>query len=307
MGQKYDVIIIGGGPAGLTSAIYTSRDRLATLIIERGSFGGMINEAEIIENYPGYADSVSGSELATQMHEQAKRFGAKEVMADVQTIKLEDGCFTVMTDETHFVSKSIILACGSEKRKLGVVGEREYLGKGVSYCATCDAAFFRNKIVAVVGGGNSALFEALALSKFVRKVYVLHRREQFRATSVVQERALAEPKIELVYSTVVREIKGEEVVTGIAVENVRNNQVSNLAVDGLFIAVGMSPNTAFLKNIICLNEQGMIVVDERMRTSVQGVFAAGDVRQNSIGQVISAAGDGAVAAISAIKWVADMG
>jgi len=302
--QTYDVIIVGGGPAGLSAAIYTSRDRLDTLLIEKGLTGGMINEAEKVDNYPGFPEGVSGMDLTSRMYQQAQKYGLKDVNAEVTGIEVSDKhSFTVKTSDGEYISKAVIIAGGSDKQKLDVPGEKEYTGRGVSYCATCDAPFYTNKVVAVVGGGNSALYEAMHLAKFAVKVYIIHRRDQLRATPVVQERVREEPKIEFILSTVVEAVEGGDFVEKLKIKDVATGKKSELKLDGVFVSIGLKPNTGYLKGLVELDEAGMIVVNDKMETSVPGMFAAGDIRHNSIRQSITAAGDGATAAVNAKKWV----
>lgn len=301
---QFDVVIIGGGPAGLSAAIYTARDLLSTLLIEKNIIGGMINEADRIDNYPGFHESISGMDLTAKMHSQAQKFKLHEVNAEVLSITENTSRgFIIKTTDSEYFTKAIIVASGSVKQKLNIPGEKEYVGRGVSYCATCDAFFYREKTVAVVGGGNSALYEALHLAKFASKVYVLHRRNQLRATAIIRERAKAEPKIELIFSTIVEAIHGMGFVEKLQLRNVVSGITTELKIDGVFVSIGLNPNTSFLNNLLAQDENGMIVVNEHMQTSVPGIFAAGDIRHNSIRQVIAAAGDGAVAAINAKKWV----
>jgi len=301
---QFDVVIIGGGPAGLSAAIYTARDLLSTLLIEKNIIGGMINEADRIDNYPGFHESISGMDLTAKMHSQAQKFKLHEVNAEVLSITENTSRgFIIKTTDSEYFTKAIIVASGSVKQKLNIPGEKEYVGRGVSYCATCDAFFYREKTVAVVGGGNSALYEALHLAKFASKVYVLHRRNQLRATAIIRERAKAEPKIELIFSTIVEAIHGMDFVEKLQLRNVVSGITTELKIDGIFVSIGLNPNTSFLNNLLAQDENGMIVVNEHMQTSVPGIFAAGDIRHNSIRQVIAAAGDGAVAAINAKKWV----
>jgi thioredoxin reductase (NADPH) len=303
--SKYDVIIIGSGPAGLTAGIYTSRARLKTLLIEKGAIGGMIIKAGLVENYPGFDDGVSGVDLTMAMHRQALKFGLENFAAEVSGLKIDGENKVVKTSEGDFASRAVIIAGGAERQKLGVPGEAEYAGKGVSYCATCDGAFFRDKMVAAVGGGNAAITEALELTRFASRVFVIHRRNELRATKVVQEKAFAEKKIEFIWDTVVVAILGETFVNKIKMRNVKTEQESVINVDGVFVNVGSQPNTAYLKDILALDDAGAIVVNEKMETGVPGVYAAGDIRSGSIRQVIGAAGDGAVAAINAGIYLID--
>ena len=306
MSKVYDVIIIGSGPAGLTAALYTSRNKLSTLIIEKGLIGGNINEAEKVDNYPGFPKGIGGMELTTLMNEQAALYGAEVINDDVISVKVDGNIKTVTVAQGHFTAKALIIAGGSERQKLNAPGEKEYTGKGVSYCATCDAPFFRDKRVAVVGGGNSALYEALHIARFASKVSLIHRRDQFRATPVVQDKVFAEPKIECIWNSIVREVQGETFVNRLRLEDVRTGQDSYLEVDGVFIAIGLIPNTSYLKDIVPLDEKGAVIVNNMMETAVPGVFAAGDIRINSIRQVVAAAGDGAVAAVSAAAYIENL-
>ena len=306
MSKVYDVIIIGGGSAGLTAALYTSRNKLSTLIIEKGLIGGNINEAEKVDNYPGFPKGIGGMELTTLMNEQAALYAAEVINDDVISVKVDGNIKTVTAAQGHFTAKALIIAGGSERQKLNAPGEKEYTGKGVSYCATCDAPFFRDKRVGVVGGGNSALYEALHIARFASKVSLIHRRDQFRATPVVQDKVFAEPKIECIWNSIVREVQGETFVNRLRLEDVRTGQDSYLEVDGVFVAIGLIPNTSYLKDIVPLDEKGAVIVNNMMETAVPGVFAAGDIRINSIRQVVAAAGDGAVAAVSAAAYIENL-
>lgn len=295
--EKYDVVIIGGGPAGLSAAIYTARARLNSLLIERGIVGGQIINAEVVENYPGFPQGISGMELTQLMHQQATGFGLKTIVAEVIGVELAGDQKLVKTAEGDFAARMVIIASGSERNKLGVPGEEEYTGKGVSYCATCDAAFFRDKPVAVVGGGNAALTEALHLTRFASKVTLIHRRNRLRATTILQEKAQAEPKMSFLFDTVVEAVEGGDFVKRLRLSNVNTGAESTLEVAGVFVSVGFRPNTEYLKGAVPLDETGAVIVNEDLQTKVAGVYAAGDVRSRSVWQVITAAGDGACAAI----------
>jgi thioredoxin reductase (NADPH) len=301
--KDYDVIIIGGGPAGLSAGIYASRARLVSLLMERGVVGGQILNAEWVENYPGFPEGISGLDLIQFMHQQANKFGLETATAEVTGIEITGERKLVKASQDSYVARAVIIASGSERQKLGVPGEAEFTGKGVSYCATCDGAFFREKPVAVVGGGNAAITEALELTKFASKITVIHRRDQLRATKILQERAFAEPKIEFMWDTVVEEIAGDAFVQRLRVRNVKSGQESSPEVSGVFISVGFKPNTDYLRGILTLDATGAIVTNDRMETEVPGILAAGDIRSNSIQQVISAAGDGATAAIYAERYI----
>ena len=301
--KQYDVVIIGGGPAGLSAGIYTARARLATLLIERAAIGGQIINAAMVENYPGFTAGISGIDLTQGMHEQATKFGMETFYDEVSGIEVSEGRKIVRTAQGDFTAKAIIIAGGSERQKLKVPGEAEFTGRGVSYCATCDGAFFRDKAVAVVGGGNAAIAEALELVKFASSITVVHRRNELRATKIVQEKAFAEPKIQFMLDTVVEEISGGTFVEKIKVRNVKTDAATLLKVDGVFVNVGSQPATAYLKGLVELDANGAIVTGKDMATAVPGIFAAGDIRSGSIRQVIGAAGDGAIAAVNAGKYI----
>jgi thioredoxin reductase (NADPH) len=300
----YEVIIIGGGPAGLTAGLYASRAGLKSLLVERGTIGGQIINATLVENYPGFPQGISGSELGSLMHQQAVKYGLEVVIAEVKGIA-QGQPYSISTTEGDFEGTAIIIAAGSEYRKLGVLGEERLSGHGVSYCATCDGFFFRDRAVAVIGGGDTAITDALELTRHAKKVYVIHRRDQLRAGQVLQQRVLAEPKLEFVWSTVVEEVLGDRVLEGLKLRNVKTGQQSNLKVDGVFVAVGLMPNSRSFFDIVDLDDAGYIVTEETMATSIPGIFAGGDIRRNSPRQVSSAVGDGATAAMSAFRYIQD--
>jgi len=300
--SEYDVTIIGGGPAGLTAGLYAARAGLKSLLVEQGVFGGQIVNAQLVENYPGFPEGISGTELGEFMRRQATKYGLETLNTGVSGVRAGDP-YEVSTSEGNIQAKSIIIAAGSEYRKLDVDGEERLAGRGVSYCATCDGFFFRDREVAVVGGGDTAITDALELAQHCRKVYIIHRRDQLRATKALQEKAFSHPKIEVVWDSVVDEIVGDKMLEGLRLRNVKTGQSSDLEVDGIFVAVGIKPNSQTFSQLVTLDEAGFIVTDEMMRTSAPGIFAAGDVRHNSFRQVITAAGDGAAAAMSAFKYV----
>ncbi|MFC2041138.1 thioredoxin-disulfide reductase [Chloroflexota bacterium] len=302
---NYDVVIIGAGPAGLTAGLYTSRAGLSSLLIERGLFGGQIINAEKVENYPGFPEGISGFELGQLMHQQAEKYGLKTVTANATGLELQEGQKTVNTTEGNFTARALIIAGGSERQKLGVPGEKEFTGKGVSYCATCDAAFFKELPVAVVGGSDTAITEALHLAKFTTRVYLIHRRRQLRATRILQERAFAEPKIEFLWDSTVARIEGENFVKKLLINNVPTGAKSTLEVGGVFVSIGFKPDTEYLKGILTLDPVGHIITNEKMETEISGIFAAGDIRQYSARQAITAAGDGATAAVYAEKFLTE--
>jgi thioredoxin reductase (NADPH) len=299
---KYEVVIIGGGPAGLSAGLYTSRAGLKSILIERGMFGGQIVNAALVENYPGFPDGISGADLGSLMHQQATKYGLETVTAEVSGLELGKP-HKITTTEGGFEADAIIIAAGSEYLKLGVPGEETLLGHGVSYCATCDGFFFRGKEVAVVGGGDTAITDALELAQHASKVYLIHRRDQLRAGKVLGQRAFDEPKIEFIWDTVVEEIVGGQLVKALSLRNVKTKRLSTLEVAGVFVAVGLKPNSQPFAEVIKLSGTGHIITDELMATSAKGIFAAGDIRRNSARQITSAVGDGATAALSAFSYL----
>ena len=297
------MVIIGGGPAGLTAGLYCARSRFNALLIEQGVIGGQITSAERVENYPGFPKGISGIELGQLIHEQATSYGLETLLAEVTTVVPGRKRNLVGSSEGDFIAESIIIASGSQFRKLGVPGEDKFVGKGISYCATCDGPLFKGKTVAVIGGGDSAVTEALYLSKFASSVKVIHRRSQLRASKIFEERATAEPKIEFIWDTVVTQIEGDGVVKQLTLKNTKNDRISILELAGVFVAIGSKPNSAQWRGLLPLDEEGYIITNELMETKISGIFAAGDVRHNSARQAITAAGDGATAAISAARFL----
>ena len=301
--KTYEVIIIGGGPAGLTAGLYTSRAGLSTLLIESALLGGTMTTTEMIENYPGFPKGITGAELSQLMEEQAKRFGLDVINQEVLEVRLEGDQKVVQTYETIYHSETLIIATGTEYLKLGIPGEETFIGKGVSFCATCDGAFFKDSRIMVVGGGDSALTEALFLTKFAKEVTIVHRRNALRATKIYQERAFANPKIKFLWDSAVQEIKGDKMVHSLLVKNVKTNEVKEFETEGVFLFVGISPKTQFLKGLVDMDEGGYILTNENCETSQKGILAAGDCRKKLLRQIATAVGDGATAAFAAEKYL----
>jgi thioredoxin reductase (NADPH) len=304
----YDVIVIGAGPAGLCAAMYAGRGMLRALTLERGAPGGELLNTDLIEDYIGF-ESIKGHELAQKMAAHAAKFGAELVTATVTTVrKADDGLFDVETESGRtYRAPAVILTAGGTPVKLGVPGEKEYAGKGVSYCAVCDGAFFKGEVLAVVGGGDAAVEEADYLTRYAQKVYIVHRRDQFRASKIIQERALANPKIEVVWNKVVRQIVGDGgQVRQLELEDTVTGEVSTLAVGGVFVFIGFTPNTGVVDGHVEHDAGGYLITDERMMTSIPGLFAAGDVRSQLTRQITTAVGDATTAAIAVEKYLAEL-
>ncbi len=298
----YDTIIIGAGPAGLTAAIYAARSGLTTLVIEQMFAGGQMTSTLDIENYPG-TTKVLGPDLSMAMEEQARVCGAEILYASVEYVDLKGDVKTVTTSSGNFESKTVILATGASRRKLGCRGETDFIGRGVSYCATCDGGFYKDKVVAVVGGGDVALEDAIHLSKLAKHVYLIHRRDTFRGSHALIERIKNLSNVELVMDTVVDVIEGEDFVNAIRIHNVKTDIEGHAEVDGVFIAVGNSPNTELFANAITLDDGGYVPSDENCTTNIKGVFVAGDLRRKPLYQVVTAVSDGAVAAKKAFEYI----
>ena len=300
---NYDMLILGGGPAGLAAAIYATRGTLKTAIIDISMIGGQPANYLEIENYPGFSLS-GGFELMEKFEEHADKFGVdKFPMEEIAKVELEKDEKIVETTNKIFKSKAIILATGAKAQKLGIPGEKELGGRGVSYCAVCDGAFFKEKVVTVVGGGNAAVEEAMYLTKFASKVRIIHRRDQFRADKIVQDRAFANPKLEIIWDTVPLEIKGENKVSSIVLKNVKTDEIFELDTDGVFPYIGFAPNSELFNAQVNTDKAGFIITDMHLATNISGVYAAGDMRVTPLRQVITATADGAIAATSAIKYL----
>ncbi len=303
----YDVLIIGGGPAGLTAGLYTSRAKLKSLLVERMLLGGQVMTTTKVENYPGFPGGIDGPDLMVRFQEHCQEFGLETMTGEVTGLIDKGDEKLVTVDGKEFRTKAVIITTGAEPSKLGVSGEVEFTGRGVSYCATCDGAFFRNVPVAIIGGGDTAAEEALFLCRFASKVYMVHRRDELRATKVLQDRVFANDKIEMVWNSTVEEVVGDNTgVTSLILRNKQDGSQRDLEADGMFVAVGVTPKAHFLVDILDLNPGGYILTDSECRTSMTGVVAAGDVRKKILKQIATAVGDGAIAAIVAEKYLDDM-
>jgi thioredoxin reductase (NADPH) len=302
--REYDIVIAGGGPAGLAAGLYAARGMHRTVLLEKGVVGGQISLTELVENYPG-VPTVNGFDLAQTMLKQAESYGMETVYVEVTGLEQADKKWRVKTAEDTFLAKAVIVTSGAEYNKLGIPGEERLTGKGVSYCATCDAAFFRGMDVAVVGGGDAAMDEGLFTSRYADKVSVIHRRDELRAGRILQERAFANPKMDFVWNTVVEEIVGNGQVTGVKLKDVVTGKESEMPLSAVFIFIGQHPNSSILEGLVEMDAGKHAIVDEWMRTKRPGLFAAGDVRQNSARQVASSVGDGVTAAIAADHYMRD--
>lgn len=300
------VIIIGSGPAGLTAAVYAARAQLAPLVFVGDTLGGQVAVSSEIENYPGFPEGLTGPELGELFQKQAERFGGRLEYDTITSVDLSVRPFKVKAYGGEYETQSLIIATGSSPRKLGVPGEEKLAGRGVSYCATCDGFFYRDKEIVMVGGGDAAVEESMFLTRFASKVYQVHRRDRLRAERYLQERAFRNEKIEFVWDTVVDEIAGDQAVTGVQLRNVKTGEVRLHPIQGIFIAIGYTPNTEFLDGQVALNEMGYVLTDERMRTSVKGVYAAGDVQDWMYRQIATSVGDGCRAAMEVEKYIAEL-
>ena len=303
MRHLYDVIIIGGGPGGYTAALYAARAGLDTLVLEKLSAGGQMALTTQIDNYPGFEAGIDGFTLGEKMQQGAERFGAKTEIVEVDGVHLQGPVKTVHTNEGIFEAKTVILAMGAHPRKLGIPDEARLVGHGLHYCAACDGMFYKDKIVAVVGGGNSAAADAMLLSRVARKVYLIHRRDSLRASKVYHDPLMKAERVEFLWNTTVSGLIHTEKLTGVNLKNVQTGEESDLALDGLFISIGRAPETGLFAGQIALDDQGYIAADETTRTSLPGVFAVGDVRTKPMRQIVTAVGDGAVAALYAEEYL----
>lgn len=299
----YELIIVGGGPAGLAAGVYAARDGLRCLLLEKGHAGGQVNLATEVANYPGFTSSIPGIRLADMLREHAEKFSLRILAEKAASLAVEGRFIGITTDKGSYATRTAIIAAGASLRTLGVPGEERLRGRGVSYCGSCDGPLFKEKSLVVVGGGDTAIEEALFLTRFARRVRLVHRREKLRAHRGLQQKARENKKIEFVWNSVVKEIRGEGSVQGVLVEDVRAGGHAELPCDGVFIFVGSTPDTGFLRGALALDEEGYIITDIAMRTSLEGVFAAGDVRKDSVRQIASAVGDGVTAVIQAERYL----
>jgi thioredoxin reductase (NADPH) len=301
----YDVIIIGGGLAGLTAGLYTNRGGLKTLLFEKMFTGGQAATTNMIENYPGFDEPISGPDFAMKIENHARKFGLEILYDEITGLELDGKIKKVTTDKQTYECKAVILAMGAEAKKLGLDKEDEFRGRGVSYCATCDGAFYRGKDVIVVGGGDTAAEDAMFLSQYVNKVYLVHRRDALRASKIVADRVVTNSKVEKIWDSAVEAILGEEQVTGARIVNLKTGEKRDIQADGIFVAIGVRPNSELIKDKITMSQAGYVLSNESMQTNIPGVFAAGDLRQKPLLQLVTAASDGAVAAVSAQRYIVE--
>lgn len=299
----YDIVIIGGGPAGYTAALYASRAGFSTLLIERMSAGGQLALTDIVDNYPGFEEGIDGFTLGMKMQSSAERFGALTEYAEVVGLDLNGDIKKIITDSGEFSARSVIIATGANPRELELPYEKEFLGKGIHYCAHCDGRFYKDKTVMVVGGGNSAVADALYLSRLVKKVYLVHRRDTLRATKIYHEPLKSSENIEFLWDSSISEFVFDERITGAKIKNLKTDEVIAYPCDGIFVSIGRKPATDFLKGVVDLDENGYIIADETTKTNIDGVFAVGDVRTKDLRQIVTAVSDGAVAVHYAEKYL----
>jgi thioredoxin reductase (NADPH) len=304
----YDVIIIGGGPAGLTAGIYAGRARLKSLLVEKLIHGGQMMTTDFVENYPGFPEGISGPELSDRMRKQAERFGLEIITGEVLELKPGDPAHTVVLEDRELKAGAVIISTGARYKRLGLPGEDELTGKGVSFCATCDGALYRDQEIAMVGGGDTALTETIFLTRFAKKIHLIHRRDELRGAKYLQEQVLKMDKVQVHWNTVVEEFQGDDQgLTALKLKDVKTGEVSTLPVTGAFVAIGINPNTEWLKDLLPVDKWGFIFTDQEMATKIPGIFAAGDVRAKNLWQIATAVGDGAVAANTAEHHLQNLG
>jgi thioredoxin reductase (NADPH) len=305
--KVYDVIIIGGGPAGFTAGIYTAREKLDAILLDKSMAGGIPNNTDLIENYPGFPEGISGPELMSKFRQQAERFGITlREYEEILKIQPADNYFIVRTENDTYRAKAVIIATGGVPRTLDVPGEKEYTGRGVSYCATCDGPFFKDANVLVIGGGDAAVQEALFLTKFAKSVTIVHRRDQLRAAPILQQRAQANPKINFLWDSVVTRIFGSNLLEGVEIKDLKTGEISQLKADGVFTFIGWIPNSEFVKELVKLDNQGYIITDISMNTSVNGIFAIGDIRSKKYRQIANAVGDATIGALAVSDYLSEI-
>lgn len=303
--NHFDVIIIGSGPAGYTASVYTSRAKLRTLVITGSLPGGQLMTTSEVENYPGFPSGIFGPELMMNMQQQTERFGSKIINEEVSTVDFQTHPFKIFTESNSYTSSSVLISTGASPRKLGMRGEQDFSGKGISYCATCDGPFFKNQEIVVVGGGDTALEEAIFLTKFVKSVKLVHRRSKLKASKILQDRAFSNSKIEFLWNSFIKEIHGTTKISSVTIKNIETEVENELEIGGLFIAIGHEPNTSIFKGQIEMDDKGYIKINNGTRTNIEGVFAAGDVHDYKYRQAITAAGYGCMAALEIEKWIAE--
>ena len=303
--KTHDVMIIGGGGAGLTAALYASRAKLSTILFEKLVSGGQIATTDLVENYPGFTEGILGPEIAQRMEAQAVRYGTQIIYEEVTNLSRKGDIFEAVSTEANYSARTVILAMGASFRMIGVPNEKELTGKGVSYCATCDGAFFKGKKVVAIGGGDSALQEGIFLTRFAEKVIIVHRRDKLRASPILQERAKTNAKISFIWDTVVDKIEGGRKVEAVLLRNVKTNELQKVSTDGIFVFIGHDPNSGFLRDFVTLDGKGYIMTDSALTTSVPGIFAAGEVRKGAVRQLVSACGEGCAAALAAQDFLND--
>lgn len=304
MEHIYDMIIIGGGPAGYTAALYAARAGLDTILIEKAGAGGQMALTDTIDNYPGFDEGIDGFTLGMKMKNGAERFGVKSVLEQVDSVDFSNSIKSVKTSKNTYFSKTVVISTGADPNELGIKNEREYIGRGIHYCAHCDGRFYKDKTVMVIGGGNTAVADALFLARFAKKVYVVHRRDTFRAEKILVEPLLNAENVEVLWNSIPKEFTAGERINGAVIKNIKSQQEQEVNVDGIFVSIGRKPVTDFLNGALSLDDKGYIIADETCRTDVDGVYAVGDVRTKPLRQIITAAADGAVAVNFAVEYLA---
>lgn len=306
MDHIYDILIIGGGPAGYTAALYAARAGLDAVVIEKMGAGGQMTLTDTIDNYPGFDEGIDGFTLGMRMQKSAERFGAKTIYSEIRSVDLAGEIKSAQTDKDAYYARAVIISTGADPRELGLENEREYIGRGIHYCAHCDGRFYKDKTVIVVGGGNTAAADALYLARFAEKVYLVHRRDTLRAEKILRDPLLKAANVEFLWNSAVVKLTCAERINGAEVKNVNTGDIRRISADGIFISIGRKPATQFLDNVLVLDDSGYIVADETTKTNIDGVFAVGDVRTKPLRQIVTAVGDGAVAVHFAEEYLANI-